>query len=47
MALYAARGAQRPVNYVLVSITPPDGVATDPTKAPFIVVDPRAGLALA
>ncbi|MEI3854489.1 MULTISPECIES: DUF3141 domain-containing protein [Ensifer] len=33
----------RPVNYALVSIVPPDGVAIDPSKRPFVVVDPRAG----
>jgi pimeloyl-ACP methyl ester carboxylesterase len=37
------RTLPRPVNYVLVSIKPPEGVVTDPSKAPFIVVDPRAG----
>jgi hypothetical protein len=34
---------ERPVNYALVRMTPPDGVAADPSKPPFIVVDPRAG----
>jgi hypothetical protein len=33
----------RPVNYGLVRIIPPVGVRTDPSKPPFIVVDPRAG----
>jgi pimeloyl-ACP methyl ester carboxylesterase len=33
----------RPVNYGLVRIRPPRGVTTDPTKRPFVVVDPRAG----
>ena len=33
----------RPVNYGLVRIVPPEGVKIDPTKPPFIVVDPRAG----
>jgi hypothetical protein len=37
------RTLKRPVNYALVSIVPPEGVTTDPTKAPIIVVDPRAG----
>jgi hypothetical protein len=32
-----------PVNYLLVRIVPPPGVAVDPSKAPIIVVDPRAG----
>ena len=33
----------RPVNYWLVRIHAPEGTATDPTRRPFIVVDPRAG----
>ncbi|HWW73357.1 MAG TPA: DUF3141 domain-containing protein, partial [Duganella sp.] len=34
---------ERPVNYGLCYIAPPDGVTPDPTKRPFIVFDPRAG----
>ncbi|MQA20365.1 DUF3141 domain-containing protein [Rugamonas rivuli] len=37
------RHLARPVNYGLLYIAPPDGVAPDPTKRPFIVFDPRAG----
>ncbi len=37
------RTLPRPVNYVLVQITPPDGTTIDDTKPPFVVVDPRAG----
>jgi pimeloyl-ACP methyl ester carboxylesterase len=37
------RKLERPVNYALVRITPPPGVAVDDTKRPFIIVDPRAG----
>jgi len=37
------RDFPRPVNYVLVRITPPDGVKTETGKRPFVVVDPRAG----
>ncbi len=37
------RTLERPVNYVLVRILPPDGVTVDPRKRPFIVFDPRAG----
>ena len=37
------RTLQRPVNYALVQIEPPEGLKTDPKKTPFIVVDPRAG----
>ena len=33
----------KPVNYLLVRIHAPDGLATDPLKRPFVVVDPRAG----
>ena len=38
-----ARSLPRPVNYVLVGITPPPGVVIDAKKRPFVVVDPRAG----
>ena len=37
------RSLEKPVNYLLVRITPPDGVRIDPSKRPFVVVDPRAG----
>ena len=37
------RTLARPVNYALVCIVPPAGVVIDPTKRPFVVVDPRAG----
>jgi len=37
------RTLPRPVNYLLVRVTPPDTVQIDPTKPPFVVVDPRAG----
>lgn len=37
------REFDRPVNYGLLRITPPDDVAVDPLKRPFLVVDPRAG----
>jgi hypothetical protein len=33
----------RPVNYALVRVVPPRGVKIDPTRRPFVVVDPRAG----
>jgi pimeloyl-ACP methyl ester carboxylesterase len=32
-----------PVNYGLARILPPAGVEIDPSKRPFVVVDPRAG----
>jgi Protein of unknown function (DUF3141) len=37
------RKLERPVNYALVRIVPPRGVQIDPTRRPFVVVDPRAG----
>jgi hypothetical protein len=37
------RTLKRPVNYGLVRIVPPEGVEIDPTRRPFIIVDPRAG----
>ena len=37
------RTLPRPVNYMLVRIVPPPGAAVNPTKPPFVVVDPRAG----
>ncbi|UPY38450.1 DUF3141 domain-containing protein [Sediminicoccus sp. KRV36] len=41
--LLDGRSLPRPVNYGLVRIVPPAGIATDPGKRPFIVFDPRAG----
>lgn len=38
-----ARTFERPVNYGLIWIKPPEGVVTDPRKRPFVVIDPRAG----
>jgi len=37
------RKFERPVNYLLVRITPPEGVEIDSSKRAFVVVDPRAG----
>ena len=37
------RELPRPTNYLLVRIIPPEGTTIDPTKPPFVVVDPRAG----
>jgi len=37
------RHLKRPVNYGLVRVKPPAGVAIDQKKRPFVVVDPRAG----
>ena len=33
----------RPMNYALLRIAAPAGVATDPRKRPVVVIDPRAG----
>jgi pimeloyl-ACP methyl ester carboxylesterase len=38
-----ARTFERPVNYALVRITPPAGVTVDPTRRPYVIIDPRAG----
>jgi pimeloyl-ACP methyl ester carboxylesterase len=38
-----ARGLERPVNYALVRIVPPDGVSVDARRRPYVVIDPRAG----
>lgn len=37
------RTFDRPVNYGLVKVQPPEGVVIDLKKRPFVVVDPRAG----
>jgi hypothetical protein len=37
------RKFERPVNYGLVRIVPPNDAAIDPLKPPIVVVDPRAG----
>jgi len=37
------RTLERPVNYALARIIPPKGLDIDPTRRPFVVVDPRAG----
>jgi pimeloyl-ACP methyl ester carboxylesterase len=37
------RTLDRPVNYVLARIIPPKDVPIDPTRRPFVIVDPRAG----
>ena len=37
------RTLERPVNYALVRIVPPEGVTIDPKLRPFVIVDPRAG----
>jgi pimeloyl-ACP methyl ester carboxylesterase len=37
------RKLDRPVNYALVRIVPPDGVTVDPKRRPYVIIDPRAG----
>src|SRR5207302_554271 len=37
------RKFEHPVNYALVRIVAPVGIATDEALRPFIIVDPRAG----
>ncbi|MGJ7509846.1 DUF3141 domain-containing protein [Variovorax sp. GT1P44] len=37
------RQFDRPVNYALLRITPPDGVTIDPARRPYLIIDPRAG----
>jgi hypothetical protein len=37
------RRLERPVNYALVRIKPPDGVSVDPKRRPYMIIDPRAG----
>src|SRR5216683_207660 len=37
------RSLKRPVSYGLVRVKPPAGVEIDPTRRPFVVIDPRAG----
>jgi pimeloyl-ACP methyl ester carboxylesterase len=41
--LIDGRTLERPVNYALARVVPPAGVEIDPTRRPFVVVDPRAG----
>ncbi len=37
------RTLERPVNYALVRILPPEGVQVDESLRPYLIVDPRAG----
>jgi pimeloyl-ACP methyl ester carboxylesterase len=37
------RTLTRPVNYALVRIVPPEGMTVDPTRRPYLIIDPRAG----
>jgi pimeloyl-ACP methyl ester carboxylesterase len=37
------RKLDRPVNYALLRIVPPEGVTVDPKRRPYVVMDPRGG----
>src|SRR4051794_11661758 len=37
------RSLDRPVNYALVRILPPEGVTVDAARRPYVIIDPRAG----
>jgi len=37
------RTLERPVNYALVRIIPPEEVSVDPLRRPYIIIDPRGG----
>ena len=37
------RALDRPVNYALVRVISPAGIEIDPTRRPFVIIDPRAG----
>jgi pimeloyl-ACP methyl ester carboxylesterase len=37
------RTFERPVNYAMLRILPQEGVAIDPRKRPYVIIDPRAG----
>ena len=37
------RRFDRPVNYAMLRIKPPEGVTVDPKKRPYLIIDPRAG----
>ncbi len=41
--LVRGQDLERPVNYSLVRIIPPDGVEVHAEKRPYLIVDPRAG----
>jgi pimeloyl-ACP methyl ester carboxylesterase len=37
------RTFERPVNYALLRILPPEGMEVDPKRRPYVIIDPRAG----
>jgi pimeloyl-ACP methyl ester carboxylesterase len=38
-----ARTFERPVNYALLRVLPPEGVTVEPGRRPYVIIDPRAG----
>lgn len=38
-----ARTFERPANYALLRIVPPEGVEVDARRRPYVIIDPRAG----
>jgi len=38
-----ARGFEKPANYILYKLIPPEDVKIDPSKRPIMIFDPRAG----
>jgi pimeloyl-ACP methyl ester carboxylesterase len=41
--LLDARTFERPVNYALLKLLPPEGVVLNPARRPYVILDPRAG----
>src|SRR5258707_15738316 len=41
--ILSGKTLDRQVNYGLVKVVPPPGIEVDPTRRPFVIVDPRAG----
>ena len=41
--LMDGRKFERPVNYALLRIVPPEGVKVDPERRPYVIIDPRGG----
>jgi len=37
------RSFERPVNYAMLRIKPPEGVTINPKRRPYLIIDPRAG----
>jgi Protein of unknown function (DUF3141) len=37
------RSLERPVNYALLRIVPPEGVTVDAKRRPYVIIDPRGG----